>query len=99
VRAAGDREAEAEALNDLGQVHTAERRHQEAIACHRQSLAICRELGDHFQEARAHWGLGAAAAAADGPPAAWPHWAVALAIFERLDVPEADDLRRLLGTV
>jgi DNA-binding SARP family transcriptional activator len=98
LRAAGDREAEAEALNNLGQVHTAERRHQEAIACHRQSLAICRELGDRFQEAKALWGLGSAIQAVDGPPAGRPHWQAALAIFERLDVPEADDLRRLLGT-
>jgi tetratricopeptide (TPR) repeat protein len=96
VRAAGDREAEA--LNDLGQVHTAERRHQQAIACHRQSLAMCRELGDHFQEANAHWGLGTAAAAVDGPPGARPHREAALAIFERLDAPEAEDLRRLLGS-
>jgi tetratricopeptide (TPR) repeat protein len=98
LRAAGDREAEAEALNNLGQVHTAEGRHQQAIDCHRQSRAICRELGDHFQEAKAHWGLGTAAAAADGPPTARPHWQAALAIFERLDAPEAEALRCLLGT-
>jgi tetratricopeptide (TPR) repeat protein len=98
LRAAGDREAEAEALNSLGQVHTAERRHHEAIDCHRQSLAICRELGDHFQQAKAHWGLGTAVEAVDGPPAARPHWAAALMIFERLDAPRPTTMRRLLGT-
>jgi DNA-binding SARP family transcriptional activator/tetratricopeptide (TPR) repeat protein len=98
LRAAGDREAEAEALNNLGQVHTAERRHREAAACHRQSLALCRELGDRFQEANAHRGLGSVAAAVAGPPAARPHWQAALAIFQRLDAPEAEDLRRLLGS-
>jgi hypothetical protein len=59
---------------------------------------MCRELGDHVQEANAHWGLGTAAAAVDGPPGARPHWQAALAIFERLDAPEAEDLRRLLGS-
>ena len=33
-----------------------------------------------------------------GVDAARPHWQAALAIFERLDAPEAADLRRLLGT-
>src|SRR3989442_7149943 len=45
-------------LNSLGRVYNNQGRWEEAIACHEQSLAICRQLGDRHGEAQALTNLG-----------------------------------------
>jgi tetratricopeptide (TPR) repeat protein len=55
---AGDRAAEAHALNDLGTVHQRHGRYQEAAGHLRQALTLFEQVGDPFGQARAVSNLG-----------------------------------------
>ena len=57
-RLAGDRQAEADGLNDLGIVYWHQRRWADAAAVYQQSLALRRELGDRHGEGRTLNNLG-----------------------------------------
>ena len=52
AREAGNRQAEAWMLNQLGIARYDLRRLEEALACYEDSLMICREIGDRWGEAR-----------------------------------------------
>ncbi len=57
-----------------------------------------RRIGDVYQEALAHDGLGRVLLRAEGAAAARKHWHRALELFERIGVPEANAVRRRLRT-
>ena len=80
LRRIGDRASEAEALNDLGQVLLAAGDPSEARAQHGQALELAEEIGDRYEQARAHDGI------ADG---AGPHLEQARKIYADLEVPPA----------
>jgi DNA-binding SARP family transcriptional activator len=83
--------------DSLGGIHSARGRHLEAIECYGVSLAIFERLADRYSTAMTLRGLGTATAAVLGPAAARPHWRRALATFEAMRAPEADDVRALLA--
>jgi DNA-binding SARP family transcriptional activator/Tfp pilus assembly protein PilF len=58
ARRTGDREAQAQAHNDLGVAHQLMGRYDQAVACHQQSLAMLQELGDRGGEANSLTNLG-----------------------------------------
>jgi tetratricopeptide (TPR) repeat protein len=84
-------------LNGLGVVYQLQGRHDQALACLRNSIAIRRELGDPYGEAESLRDLGVVLRALDRPQEARAHWLAALAIFERLRTADADQIRLLLA--
>jgi DNA-binding SARP family transcriptional activator/tetratricopeptide (TPR) repeat protein len=78
ARVAGDRDAQARALTNLGRLHRRQGRLDEAVETYRQALALYAELGDHSAEAGAlqnlgsvHWRQGHYRRAADHYQQAW----------------------------
>ena len=61
-----------------------------ALDDYRSALELSRRIGDVYQEALAHDGLGRVLLRAEGAAAAGKHWRRALELFERIGVPEAD---------
>ncbi|HEY3733005.1 MAG TPA: tetratricopeptide repeat protein [Streptosporangiaceae bacterium] len=109
-REIGDPGGEAEALNGLGEALLAGQPSQpsqsgEARSCHASALALARQTGDRYQQARAHRGLAracppAAVSGAGQPYAGQPgpgHDQLALEIYTSLGVPEAARLRTAIG--
>ncbi|MFI5894048.1 BTAD domain-containing putative transcriptional regulator [Actinoplanes sp. NPDC051513] len=79
--AAGDREAQARALSDLGRLHRRQGRLAEAADIYQQALTLYADLGEHAAEAVAlrnlgsvHWRLGDYRQAADHYRRAWSHY-------------------------
>jgi tetratricopeptide (TPR) repeat protein len=72
-------------------------RHQEALDCLEESLAIRRELGDPYGQADSLRALGVTLRALGRPEEARAHLRQALALFERLQTTDADQVRALLG--
>jgi DNA-binding SARP family transcriptional activator/Tfp pilus assembly protein PilF len=93
TRETADRAEGINVLNNLGEARRAAGLPFEAD--HRQALQHALELDDLPQQARAHVGLGHALIK-DGPTAARTHWTQALAIYDKLGVPETDEVRTLL---
>jgi hypothetical protein len=69
-----------------GRVEEAHRRHSDA-------LAVATEIGDPYEQARAHHGIAAAHHAAGQTDHARRHWQHALALYADLDVPDTDAVR------
>ena len=65
---------------------------------YRQALVLAADIGLLREQARAHDGLGAVNRASD-PRAAREHWERAIAIYDQLNLAEADQLRDQLTTV
>jgi tetratricopeptide (TPR) repeat protein len=97
ARRVDDRAAEAQAHSDLGVVHWRQGRHDRALACLEDSLAIDRELGDRHGQAETLRDLGVTLCVLGRPEEARAHWRQALAIFERLQSADADQVRALLA--
>ncbi|WP_198347719.1 AfsR/SARP family transcriptional regulator [Nocardia terrae] len=91
------RSEEAEALNGLGEIALALGDPAGAVTDFAAAVTACRDLGDRAEEARALLGLAQAQQALGQTVAARDHSARALALFEELEVPEADDARALLA--
>ncbi|MFE3261513.1 BTAD domain-containing putative transcriptional regulator [Nocardia sp. NPDC059091] len=91
------RSEEAEALNGLGEIALALDDPAAAVTDFTAAVTVCRDLGDRAEEARALLGLAQSHRALGQTPAARDHSARALALFEELEVPEADDARALLA--
>ena len=72
-------------------------RHQQALDCLEESLAIRRELGDVHGQAASLRELGVTLRALGRPEEARAHWRQALALFEQLQTTDADQVRALLG--
>ncbi|MEO6086624.1 MAG: tetratricopeptide repeat protein [Umezawaea sp.] len=89
TREVGDRTEETNVLNVLGEAHRAAGLPSEAD--HQLALANALDIGDRYQQAHAHVGIGHAVAPND-PEAARLHWELSLAIYRELGVPEADEV-------
>jgi tetratricopeptide (TPR) repeat protein len=86
------------ALRLLGETHLAAGRPDAAADHHRRALDIARQSGYPLNQAQALVGLGAALHRTGDEYTAREHWREALAIFEQLGDPQADDVRvRLIG--
>ena len=91
----GDRRFEAIFLNDFGATALAAGDPAEAIELHRRALAIA--AGKHpYEEGRALAGIGSALVDSDRE-AARTHWRRALAIFDRMGVPDRRDVEQWLA--
>ena len=98
-RALGDRRGESLSLGNLSQDYIAFGQLHRALACQHRSLAIIRDLGDRPAEARALNGLGGLSDAAGRfeEAVAWYEQSLELfRLYSSLDLPEAEELRRLL---
>lgn len=91
-----DRHSEGGVLHGLGNVQQKLRNLPEAIAYYERALLLRREIGDTFGEAESSHQLGQALRQADQPAAARRALAEALAIFDNLADPAADEVRQQL---
>jgi tetratricopeptide (TPR) repeat protein len=92
----GNRPGMAKAHNSLGELATRTSAPGQARSEHGQALAIARELGVAHEEARALEGIGRSFLPGE-PAEAAAHLRDALAIYQRLGVPEAQSIRDTLG--
>ncbi|MFC5147819.1 AfsR/SARP family transcriptional regulator [Streptomyces aureoversilis] len=81
----------------LAECRLAEWRDNDAVSCAEQSLQIARELGKAYCQGLAHAVLGRALPRLGDPSRGQEHLREALALFERLGVPEAAWVRTLLA--
>jgi tetratricopeptide (TPR) repeat protein len=98
ARDVGDPALQCAALTHLGQTRHAAGQLPEALDMYRQALVLAADIGLLREQARAHDGLGAVNRASD-PRAAREHWERAIAIYDQLNLAEADQLRDQLTTV
>ena len=92
----GDREAQAEVLNNLGDLLSRSGDGQQARDHHARALTLAREISAPLEEARALEGIGHCLLRDGDPDAAAAHWQQALAIYERIG---ATDARRIQETL
>ncbi|MEV0153467.1 BTAD domain-containing putative transcriptional regulator [Micromonospora sp. NPDC050686] len=90
----GERHAQAAALNDLALTLVVAARRDEAVRHHRRALEVATRIAHPYEQGRALAGL---AELTDDPDEARRYRRRALAIFDRMGVPERFDLRRRLG--
>ena len=93
MRAAADLTGECEVCNDTGVTLRAAGRHREALEHFRRALELARRAGEPYEQARALSGV----AGLVDPAEAENAWREALALFSRLGVPEADEVRAALA--
>ncbi|GAA2113857.1 AfsR/SARP family transcriptional regulator [Actinomadura alba] len=87
---------ESRALRGIGEVHRGSGQYSAALGHFRRALTLARDLADPYEEACCLEGLGDATLRIQGHDAAEPLWSEALAIFDRLNVPEGEALRAQL---
>lgn len=92
----GDRAAQGLTNSDLAAAYCHRGQPGRALACLRESLAIFQELGMPRGQAESLRALGETLRALDRLEEARAHWREALAIFEHLHTPDADEIRALL---
>ena len=97
-RASGDRGRESWVLRPLGDVLRRLGQLDQAAEHHRLGLQIARETQRRFNEAEALHSLGDDLHLLGDSNAAREHWTEALAIYEQLGDPRADDMRAQLRT-
>ncbi|WP_308042578.1 BTAD domain-containing putative transcriptional regulator [Micromonospora sp. PLK6-60] len=90
----GERHAQAAALNDLALTLVVAARRDEAARNHRRALELATRIAHPYEQGRALAGL---AELTDDPDEAHRYRRRALAIFDRMGVPERFELRRRLG--
>ncbi|MCW3840292.1 tetratricopeptide repeat protein [Micromonospora yasonensis] len=93
---AGERHVQAEARNELAQTLRAVGRHEESAATYRAALHVATRISHPFEQGRALHGLAQHLVESD-PAEARRYWHRALAIFERMGVPERHEVRRSLA--
>jgi tetratricopeptide (TPR) repeat protein len=89
----------ARALNNLAAALRELGRHPEAVACHREALAITDRHGDRYLIAECHRELAATWQATGDPHRARTHYQLALTAFTALSVPEAAEVTALLASL
>ncbi|GLY08143.1 tetratricopeptide repeat protein [Actinoplanes sp. NBRC 101535] len=94
----GYREGEPRALNGLGETASAANRPGEALLHHSSAAVLAVELGTADQQARAEAGLGRARLALGDAGLAAGHFRAAVALYRRLDMPEADEVGCMLSS-
>jgi DNA-binding SARP family transcriptional activator/tetratricopeptide (TPR) repeat protein len=87
---------QATVLTALGRIHRQQERHPEALECLREGLAIAERANERRSAAICLRELGALSRELGEPSAAQGYWQRALAIFDELGVPEAEEVRALL---
>ena len=95
-RQLGDRRGEGLNLDGLGEALRLQGRHQEAADLLQQSVAFLHDAADHHGEADALWHLGLAMDALGEGDTGTACLQRALALFELVNAPEADDVRDLM---
>src|SRR5262249_42183974 len=93
----GDLDGQATSLNNLGRVYRALGRYRDALARHREAFALCVHLGERLTQGECLREIGSARYALGEPHRAGADWRQALAIFEELDVPDAEEVKALLA--
>ena len=99
ARRAGDRAAEAHAHSDLGVISMWLGRHADAIASLQASLTLRRALHDRQGQAVSLNALGVVLRKTTHDQQARAAWHETLAIWEALQLPEADEVRTRLATL
>lgn len=96
-REMSDRHLEAGVLNNLGATRL--RRGEPGLArdCHQEAHTVGTAIGDLFERARALSGLAGVLDLEGRADTARDHWRDALAIYDELGSPEAEDVRRRLA--
>jgi DNA-binding SARP family transcriptional activator len=97
VHALGDRAVEASTLHALGRANRRLGRLDAALLNQQEGVAITEPLGDRYYQAACLRELGSIWHARGDRDQAERYWRRALALFAALDVPDADEVRRLLG--
>ena len=80
------------AYADLGEV-------RRAIEYYEQALAIAREIGDRHGEANDHFNLGLTLISEGDLAGAREHFTAALAPYEAMGLPDAEDARQALAAL
>ncbi|KKJ94097.1 transcriptional regulator [Micromonospora sp. HK10] len=93
---AGERHVQAEARNELALTLWTMGRHDESAAMYREALDIATRIAHPYEQGRALTGLAEHLVAVDAGEAR-RYWRRALAIFERMRVPEQHQVRRRLA--
>jgi tetratricopeptide (TPR) repeat protein len=96
AREIGLRNLEVEALNDLGNTLRRHGQVRRALECHDEALNLAGADAESFQLARTHEGLGDDHRDLGDHDLATEHWRQALAVYDRMGTPEADDVRSRL---
>ncbi|MFG3688974.1 BTAD domain-containing putative transcriptional regulator [Micromonospora sp. NPDC047740] len=92
----GERHVQAEARNELAMTLRAMGRLEESAAMYREALGIATRIAHPYEQGRALNGLAEHLVTVD-PAEARRFWRRALAIFERMGVPERHEIRRRLA--
>ncbi|MFU8851314.1 AfsR/SARP family transcriptional regulator [Micromonospora sp. SL1-18] len=92
----GERHVQAEARNELAMTLRAMGRFEESAATYREALDIATRIAHPYEQGRALNGIAEHLVAVD-PAEARRYWRRALAVFERMGVPERHEVRRRLA--
>jgi tetratricopeptide (TPR) repeat protein len=98
-RAIGNRRGAAANWDSLGYAHHRLGEYEEAARCFQKGVDLYLELGVRYWAADTLVHLGDTHAAAGEPDAARDSWERALAIFDEIDHPDADEVRHKLSRV
>jgi len=96
-REIGDRRGEGNALGNLGLAYAALGDARKAIEFYEQALVIDREIGDRRGEGNALFNMSLSLDKLGDRPQAIAHVQAALEIFERIESPYADRVRKQLA--
>ncbi|HEY1919026.1 MAG TPA: tetratricopeptide repeat protein [Streptosporangiaceae bacterium] len=92
----GNRQGEGHSWDSLGYAEYHLGRYHRAVTCYTHALDLFQQLGDRYYEAVARYHLGDTHAVAGQPDAARENWLAALGILDRLNHPDATDVRAKL---
>lgn len=95
----GDPGGQAKALNGLGETASAVGDPRAALTAHAEAHTHAGKIGHQHEQARACAGLARAHHDLGDPDQAREQWRQALALYEELGVPEADDVRARLSAL
>ncbi len=99
TRDLGDPQGQAKVFNGLGEVARETGDPMRALAAHAEAHQHASKIGQRHEQARADRGLGHAHHDLGNAEQAWEHWRQALALYEELGVPEADEVRASLAAL
>ncbi|WP_244885486.1 AfsR/SARP family transcriptional regulator [Amycolatopsis vancoresmycina] len=94
-----NRQYDAVTLNDVGATLCLLGQPTQAIRYHHHALTHATDVGDHYEQARAHAGLAQAHHTERNTSTARTHWRRALALYTRLGTPEAHHITTVLAEV
>ena len=98
-RGVGDRQAQAQALTHLGRLSLDSAGPEEALVRFRDALRVASEPPSLLHQARALDGIGRCLARSGDTGAGADHLGQALALYQRLNVPEAAEVAKALGSL